>query len=218
MSRPDPDRRAAGTAAAASRGAAAKRWIKWLLLGAVVAGLMYACRGEKTYRWEEEVVLGSGERLLLDRSIRLERISAPFNPFQTSWAWRESTIVVREGPPDVKGARYEAWLLPMLIERDQGREGLVVVGIPVNCDAYKAYRPDRGWLYLAFHLQSGQPTQQVPIPDWAWGRRLNLLKPNSDKAPPRRVNPDFTGRFNREESRGEINYFEIRSITPTHCR
>jgi ferric-dicitrate binding protein FerR (iron transport regulator) len=88
----------AASSKASSRG---RGWIKWLLAAAIVGGVMYACRGEKTYDWEEEVVLSSGERLVLERSVRLERISAPFNPFKSEWAWRESTIVVRDGPADL---------------------------------------------------------------------------------------------------------------------
>jgi hypothetical protein len=59
---------------------------------------------------------------------------------------------------------------------------------------------------------------QVSVPEWAWERRLNLLKPNVDKAPPDRVTPDFADRFNREESRGELDYFQVRRETPTNCR
>lgn len=209
-----PEDRAPSAPKASVRG----RWVKFGFVAVLATGLLYACRGEKTYRWEEEVVLSSGERLVLERSVRLEKISAPFNPFQTNWAWRESAFTVTEGPADVKGARYEAWLLPMLIERDVGSRQFVVIGIPVNCDAYKAHSPDRGWVYLAFRLVPGQQMQQTPIPDWAWGRRLNLLMPNEDKPPPGRVAAEFADRFNREESRGESDYFVVRSDTPVHCR
>lgn len=202
-------------AKAAPRG---RRLIKWLLLAAVVAGLMYACRGEKTHHWQEEVVVSTGERLLLERSVRLERIGAPFNPFKSEWAWRESTIVVREGPADVRGARYEARLLPMLIERDPSTKQWIVVGIPVSCSVYQSFKPDIGLLYLAFELKPGHDKRQVPIPEWAWERRLNLLMPNGNKPPPRHVTPDFADRFNREESGGELDYFQIRRETPVNCR
>lgn len=195
-----------------------RRWMKWVFVAAIVGGLMYACRGDKTYHWQEEVVLSSGERLLLDRSVRLERISAPFNPFKTEWAWRESTIGVRDGPADLKGAQYEPRLLPMLIDRDRMSRDLTVVAIPVTCGVYKAYAPDRGGLYLAFRLSAGKQMKQASIPEWAWERRSNLLKPNYDKPPPRRVTLEFADRFNRKESRGELDYFVVRSETPTHCR
>ena len=193
------------------------RWWKWLIVAAAVAGLLYACRGERTWHWEEEVVTGAGERLLLDRSVRLERISAPFNPFQSAWAWRESTLTVRDGPADVKGARYEARLLPMLIERDAKTKQWIVVGISVYCDDRVPFKPETGQRYFAFALRPAQPMQQVSIPEWAWERRSNLLKPNSDKPPPRHVTPDFTDRFNREESRGEVQYFEIKRSVKSNC-
>lgn len=194
-----------------------RRLITWLLIAAVVAGLMYACQGEKTYYWEEEVVLSSGEQLLLDRSVRLERISAPFNPFKSEWAWRESTIVVRDGPADVKGARYEARLLPMLLERDPSTKQWIVVGISVYCDDRVPFSPEPGQRYFAFALEPAQPMQQVRLPEWAWERRSNLLKPNSDKPPPRHVTADFADRFNRDESRGEIQYFEIKRSAKSNC-
>jgi hypothetical protein len=194
-----------------------RRLVKWLLVASVVAGLMYACRGEKTHHWQEEVVASSGERLLLERSVRLERIGAPFNPFKSEWAWRESTIVVRDGPADVKGARYEARLLPMLIERDPSTKQWIVVGISVYCDDRVPFNPVPGQRYFAFVLARAQPMQQVRLPEWAWERRLNLLMPNENKSPPRHVTPDFADRFNREESRGEIQYFEIRRSAKSNC-
>jgi hypothetical protein len=177
-----------------------------------------ACSSDKTFRWEEEVVLSTGEQLTLDRTVRLERISAPFNPLKSEWAWRGSTFTVRDGPADVKGARYSAPLLPMLLERDPLTKKLVIVSKPVYCFDYKAYAPDQGWVYLAFALSGDEPMQQVRIPDWAWERRSNLLKPNSDEAPPGRVTPAFASEFNRTKSRGEPWYFQIWRNPPANCR
>ena len=194
-----------------------RRWVRWAVAAAAVAVLVYACDDDRVYRWQEEVVLSTGERLLLERSVRLQRGGAPFNPFETAWYWRESVLQVRQGPADLVGGRYEARLLPMLVERDPATRRLVVVATPVSCAAYGAYRPDRGWTYLAFALSPNAPMQQIPIPDWAWGRRLNVLKPNRDESPPRRVTPQFAERFNRERSRGERDYFEVMREVPHNC-
>ena len=186
-----------------------------LVVGQIcVLSLLSACSSEKTYHWEEEVVISTGERLTLDRTLRFEKISAPFNPFKSEWAWGGSTFVVREGPADVKNARYDASLVPMLLDRDPMTRNLIVVGIPVTCVVYKTFEPDQGWLYLAFRLSANQQMRQVRIPDWAWERRLNLLKPNLDNAPPAHVSPAFTNEFNRNISRGEPSYFQVRRISP----
>ena len=201
----------------AASSARRRRWGRWLVAAGLVAVLVYACDDDRVYRWREEVVLSTGERLLLARSVRLQRGGAPFNPFETAWYWRESVVEVREGPADLVGGRYEARLLPMLIERDPATRRLVVVATPVSCTAYREYRPDRGGVYLAFALSPGAPMQQVPIPDWAWGRRLNVLMPNEDESPPRQVTPQFAERFNRERSRGGPWYFELMRQVPHDC-
>lgn len=190
--------------------------IVWIACALAVVTLV-ACSGEKTYCWEEAVVLSTGERLTLDRTVRLEKVSAAFNPFKSEWAWRESTITVRAGPADLKGARYEARLLPMLIERDLQTQQLVVVGINVYCDDRSSFNPEPGQRYFAFFLPNKSAMRQVPIPTWAWERRLNLLMPNEEKSPPRQVTPEFADRFNRTESRGEPHYFVIDPSIKSKC-
>ena len=187
------------------------------LLLAYAAFVVLSGCSEKTYRWDEEMVLSSGERLMLGRSVRVERISAPFNPFKTGWAWRESTIVVKDGPADLKGVRYEARLLPLLIERDPTTRRLIAVGIPVSCDDAAGFTLRQGERYLAFELGIDLPMRQVPIPEFAWERRTNLLQPNDDEAPPRNVTPDYADQFNRTQSRGERVYFQILRSHPYSC-
>ena len=187
------------------------------LLLAFAAFVVLSGCSEKTYRWDEEMVLSSGERLMLGRSVRVERISAPFNPFKTGWAWRESTIVVKDGPADLKGVRYEARLLPLLIERDPTTRRLIAVGIPVSCDDAAGFTLRQGELYVAFELGIDLPMRQVPIPEFAWERRTNLLQPNDDEAPPRNVTPDYADQFNRTQSRGERVYFQILRSHPYSC-
>ncbi len=68
-------------------------------LGAMCASLLLAaCSNEKVFRWEEEVVLSSGETLLLDRTARYRRSGEPYNPLRSGWATEDSTIVVQGGP------------------------------------------------------------------------------------------------------------------------
>lgn len=161
----------------AASSARRRRWGRWLVAAGLVAVLVYACDDDRVYRWREEVVLSTGERLLLARSVRLQRGGAPFNPFETAWYWRESVVEVREGPADLVGGRYEARLLPMLVERDPATRRLVVVAINVYCDDRLPYKPEAGQRYFAFVLQAGSVMQPIAVPDWAWGRRLNVLKP-----------------------------------------
>lgn len=187
-----------------------------LLLAFAAFVLLSGC-SDKTYRWDEEMVLSSGERLMLGRSVRVERISAPFNPFKKEWAWRESTIVVKDGPADLKGVRYEARLLPLLIERDPTTRRLIAVGIPVSCDDAAGFTLRRGERYLAFELGIDLPMRQVPIPEFAWERRTNLLQPNDDEAPPPNVTPAYADQFNRTQSRGEHGYFQILRSNPYTC-
>lgn len=187
-----------------------------LLLAFAAFVLLSGC-SEKTYRWDEEVVLSSGERLMLGRSVRVERISAAFNPFKKEWAWRESTIVVKDGPADLKGVRYEARLLPLLIERDPTTRRLIAVGIPVTCDVAESFKLRQGELYVAFELGIDLPMRQVPIPEFAWERRTNLLQPNDDEAPPPNVTPAYADQFNRTQSRGERVYFQILRSHPYSC-
>lgn len=187
-----------------------------LLLAFATLVVLSGC-SEKTYRWDEEMVLSSGERLMLDRLVRVERISAPFNPFKTGWAWRESTIVVKDGPADLKGIRYEARLLPLLIERDPTTRPLIAVGIPVTCDVAESFKLRQGELYVAFELGIDLPMRQVPIPEFAWERRTNLLQLNHDEAPSRNVTPDYVDQFNRTQSRGARGYFQILRSNPHTC-
>lgn len=195
-----------------------RRWMRWAMAAAVVAVLVYACDDDRMYRWQEEVVLSTGERLLLERSARLQRGGAPFNPFEIAWYWRESTIDVRAGPADLVGGRYEARLLPMLLERERPGGALLVVAISIYCRDRAGDGGPQDIPYRAYRLQPKGPMQQIPIPDWAWGRRLNVLKPNRDESPPRLVTPEFAERFNREKSQGAPPVFVVdRSYKVSPC-
>lgn len=174
-----------------------------------------AC-GNKTYSWREQVVLSTGERLILGRSVHLERASGAFNPFKSEWFWREWTITLLEGPTDLQGMRYEARVLPMLVERDPSSKELTVVGITFYCDDRLALNPHPGQRYFAFAFRSGGMAQ-VPVPEWAWGRSSNLLKPNADESPPREVHPGLADQFNRNESRGEAHYLRIDRSVTSNC-
>ena len=201
----------------AASSARRRRWGRWLVAAGLVAVLVYACDDDRVYRWREEVVLSTGERLLLARSVRLQRGGAPFNPFETAWYWRESVVEVREGPADLVGGRYEARLLPMLVERERPGGALLVVAISIYCRDRAGDGGPQDIPYRAYRLQPKGPMQQVPIPDWAWGRRLNVLMPNEDESPPRQVTPQFAERFNRERSRGGPWYFELMRQVPHDC-
>lgn len=190
---------------------------RWFLVFAAVAQCLVGCDNEREFRWEEEVVLSSGETLVLQRVVRLDRTSAPGNPFKFEWGWREFFFVVTEGPPDVRGATYKAPMIPIVIDRDPETRAIVVIGIPISCPVYKLHQPDRGSLYLAFKISGDNAQQQSPIPEWAWDRVANILEPSWDESPPPRVTAAQAQELNRTKGRGDPSYFQIQKAPPFNC-
>ena len=176
-----------------------------------VSLLVMACSKEKVFRWEEEVVLSSGETLLLDRTTRYRRSGEPYNPLQQTWAREDSSIVVLNGVGDLVGARYalKDWIDPVVLDRDPQTRALVMVGTAWNCDWVKKYEGKAKSLYVAFHLRPDAEAEAIAIPDWAWGRPRNLYKPYFEIEPPKRVTPADAERHNKTEARGAPEFFRI---------
>jgi hypothetical protein len=183
-----------------------------LWLGSLLAMLLLsACAKEKVFRWEEEVVLSSGETLVLERSTRYRRSGEPYNPLQTSWAPEDSAIVVRAGPPESIGARYSVrdWIEPVILDRDPQTRDLVMVGTAWNCDWVRKYAGKARGLYVAFRLRPGVEAEAIPVPDWAWGRARNLYLTYFEIEPPKRVTPAEAARHNKHDARGHRIFFVI---------
>jgi hypothetical protein len=185
-----------------------------LLLAALLAALLLAaCAREKVFRWEEEVVLSTGETLLLERSTRYRRSGEPYNPLRTGWAPEDSEIVVRAGAPDLVGAGYAVrdWIEPVVIDRDPHTRELVMVGTAWNCDWVRKYAGKARGLYVAFRLRPGVEAEAVPVPDWAWGRTRNLYLTYFEIEPPKRVTPAEAERHNKNDAQGHRRFFRIDS-------
>ena len=183
-----------------------------LLLAALLAALLLAaCAREKVFRWEEEVVLSSGETLLLDRTTRYRRSGEPYNPLRIGWAPEDSGIVVRAGAPDLTGASYAVrdWIEPVVLDRDPQTRDLVMVGTAWNCDWVRKYAGKAKGLYVAFRLRPGVEAEAIPVPDWAWGRTRNLYLNQFEINPPKRVTPAEAERHNKNDARGAPEYFRI---------
>jgi len=188
-----------------------RRWLALLIVAGAVASVLYACRGEKVFRWEEEVVLSTGEALLLQRSTRYRRSGEPYNPLRVGWAREDSNIVVRAGPADLLGARFtlKDWIDPVVLDRDPHTRELIMVGTAWNCDWVRPYAGKARSLYVAFRLRPGAEAEAVVLPDWAWGRTRNLYKMYFEIEPPKRVTPAEAERHNRTEARGHRIFFVI---------
>lgn len=173
--------------------------------------VLTACAREKVFRWEEEVVLSTGETLLLDRTTRYRRSGEPYNPLQAGWAPEDSGIVVRSGLADLIGASYTVrdWIEPVVLDRDPQTRELILVGTAWNCDWVRPYAGKAKGLYVAFRLRPGVPAEVVALPDWAWGRARNLYLSYFEVEPPKRVTPAEAERHNRTDARGAPEYFRI---------
>lgn len=173
--------------------------------------VLTACAREKVFRWEEEVVLSTGETLLLDRTTRYRRSGEPYNPLQAGWAREDSSIVVVGGARDLVGAGYalKDWIDPVVLDRDPQTRELILVGTAWNCDWVRPYAGKAKGLYVAFRLRPGVPAEAVALPDWAWGRARNLYKMYFEIEPPKRVTPAEAERHNRTDARGAPEYFRI---------
>lgn len=183
------------------------RWLGLLC----VSLLITACAREKVFRWEEEVVLSSGETLILERTTRYRRSGEPYNPLQTSWAPEDSKILVRAGAPDLIGASYAVrdWIEPVVLDRDPKTRDLIMVGTAWNCDWVRQYAGKAKGLYVAFRLRPGDEAEPIVLPDWAWGRTRNLYLTYFEIEPPKRVTPAETERHNKADARGAPEYFGI---------
>lgn len=182
-----------------------------LWLAALASLLLAACAKEKVFRWEEEVVLSTGETLLLERTTRYRRSGEPYNPLQAGWAPEDSAIVVRTGPADLVGATYAVrdWIEPVVLDRDPQTRALLMVGTAWNCDWVRQYAGKAKGLYVAFRLRPGAEAEAIVLPDWAWGRTRNLYLSYFEIEPPKRVTPAEAERHNKTEARGAPEYFRI---------
>lgn len=182
-----------------------------LWLAALASLLLAACAKEKVFRWEEEVVLSTGETLLLERTTRHRRSGEPYNPLQAGWAPEDSAIVVRTGPADLVGATYAVrdWIEPVVLDRDPQTRALLMVGTAWNCDWVRQYAGKAKGLYVAFRLRPGAEAEAIVLPDWAWGRTRNLYLSYFEIEPPKRVTPAEAERHNKTEARGAPEYFRI---------
>ena len=193
-------------------GAEAMRPRLWLI-ALLAALLVTACAREKVFRWEEEVVLSTGETLVLERTTRYRRSGEPYNPLQTSWAREDSSIAILRGSQDLVGARYSLkdWIDPVVLDRDPQTRDLVMVGTAWNCDWVRKYAGKAKGLYVAFRLRPGVEAEAVPVPDWAWGRTRNLYKMYFEIKPPKRVTPVEAERHNKIDARGHRRFFMVDS-------
>ncbi|UCG97419.1 MAG: hypothetical protein JSW31_17980 [Burkholderiales bacterium] len=219
----DAGPRRLATAAAAPwtlhRRVAGRDWIRKvdptgprLWLGVLLAALLLAaCAREKVFRWEEEVVLSTGETLVLERTTRYRRSGEPYNPLRAGWAPEDSGIAVRAGAPDLIGASYAApdWIEPVVVDRDPHTRDLVMVGTAWNCDWVRKYAGKAKGLYVAFRLRPGVEAEAIPMPDWAWGRTRNLYLTYFEIEPPKWVTPAQAERHNKTDARGAPEYFRI---------
>ena len=191
-------------------GAEAMRPRLWLI-ALLAALLVTACAREKVFRWEEEVVLSTGETLVLERTTRYRRSGEPYNPLRSSWAPEDSGIAVRSGAADLIGAGYAVrdWIEPVVLDRDPQTRGLVMVGTAWNCDWVRKYAGKARGLYVAFLLRPGVQAEAIPVPDWAWGRKRNLYLTQFEIEPPKRVTPAEAERHNKTEAQGDKRFFMI---------
>jgi hypothetical protein len=182
----------------------------WLIV-LLAALLVTACARERVFRWEEEVVLSTGETLVLDRTTRYRRSGEPYNPLRSGWAPEDSGIAVRSGAPDLIGAGYAVrdWIEPVVLDRDPQTRGLVMVGTAWNCDWVRKYAGKARGLYVAFLLRPGAEAEAIPVPDWAWGRKRNLYLTQFEIEPPKRVTPAEAERHNKTEAQGDKRFFMI---------
>jgi hypothetical protein len=176
----------------------------------VVSTALIACSNETVLRWEEEVTLSTGEKLLLDRTTRYRKKSAAFNPLESSWGPEDSSIVVREGPADLVGARFglKEWFEPLVLDRDPASRQLLLIATGWNCDWVRPYAGKNRSIYVAFALQSGGGVA-VNFPDWAWNRTRNLYLTYFDIKPPGRVSAEHAREHNASKARGSKFLFVI---------
>ena len=193
-----------------------KRWARIkqtvvLFVCAYVLSLVSACSNERTLRWQEEVELASGERLVLSRTRHYRRSSEPGNPLRSGWAPENSSIEVKEGPTDLVGAKYRLkdWIEPVVIDRDSTTRALVMVGNAWNCDWVKRFGDKPRGIYIAFELKPGQEATAIDFPSWAWSRRRNLYMPYFEIDPPPLVTPAEAERHNKISARGSRDLFLI---------
>lgn len=179
----------------------------WML---VVSTALIACSNETVLRWEEEVTLSTGEKLLLDRTTRYRKKSAAFNPLESSWGPEDSSIVVREGPADLVGARFglKEWFEPLVLDRDPASRQLLLIATGWNCDWVRPYAGKNRSIYVAFALQSGGGVA-VNFPDWAWNRTRNLYLTYFDIKPPGRVTAEHAREHNASKARGAPEFFVV---------
>jgi hypothetical protein len=173
--------------------------------------MIAACSNETLLRWEEEVTLSSGEALVLERTTRFRRKSAPFNPLETSWGREDSSVEVRSGPADLVGARYGLidWFDPVVIDRDPVSRQLILVATAWNCDWVRPYKGKNRSVYVAFGMRPGAEAAAVDFPSWAWNRTRNLYKPNFEIKPPKRVTAEHAREHNASKARGAREFFVI---------
>lgn len=173
--------------------------------------MMAACSNETLLRWEEEVTLSSGETLLLECTTRYRKKGAPFNPLESIWGLEDSSIVVRAGPADLVGARFDprAWFIPVVIDRDPGSRQLVLVATAFNCDWVKPYKGKNRSIYVAFGMRPGVEAAAVDFPKWAWNRTRNLYLPNFEIKPPKRVTAEHAREHNASKARSHKILFVI---------
>lgn len=195
------------------RAAAWHRRRRYLLGALMVLPLTSACatNHERVFRWEEEFVLDSGERLLLERTVRFRRSGEPGNPMIIGWAREDSTISVKEGPADLIGATYalKDWIDPVVLERDPSSRALVMVGTAWNCDWVKRFGAKSRSLYVAFRLRPGAEAEAIDFPEWTWGKERKLYKMYFYIEPPAHVTPAEAERHNKKGARGAPEFFRI---------
>ena len=183
------------------------RHLRWLW----IAALLSACSNEKTFRWEEEVALSTGDPLLLDRTTHYRRSSEPGNPLRWGWAREDSTITVKHGPADLLGAKYtlKDWIDPVVLDRDATTRALVMIGNAWNCDWVKRFGDKPRGIYIAFEMKPGSEAAAIDFPTWAWNRHRNLYKVFNEIDPPSLVTPEVAERHNKNGARGSRDLFLI---------
>jgi hypothetical protein len=137
----------------------------------LVCAALVACTSTEQGAWREEVELGDGRIVVVERTVA----------WQETQAWGQAKrYIVREMtvslPSDVQ-ATLTPWRgrqeLAVLLDFDADRQEYLLVALPGTCVRYReAGRPSAP--YLAYALRNGEWTI-VPLDTTLIGRRANLI-------------------------------------------
>ena len=121
------------------------------------------------WRWEEEVQLADGGRIMVKRKQETE-MKGGGEPFTNPRGPKSGRITIMDGSNDVE---WESALFPMIVERGLKPGQWVIIASPIFCqDHYKYGSPKPP--YIQFEYTNGHWVNRHVDPKW-YGRRSNLL-------------------------------------------